>query len=322
MKIVIDARMIHHGGIGTYIRGLLPHFTDCGHEVIPLFPEQFKTPIYSASEQIQFLQKIPRCDLFWSPHFNIPFLPVKAKRRAVTIHDLFHLDHLEQFSPVKKLYAKLALRKATLKSDLIITVSEFSKMRLLHYFPVAEAKIHVIHSGCDHLSSLDSEPVEELPSSFFLLVGNGKPHKNLQAVLKAMEHFPEMQLVITGKKEKHPRVHSVGRVSDGKLKWLYVHAQALIFPSLYEGWGLPPLEAMSLGCPVIASSAASIPEACGRAPLYFDPSSAQELCVAIEKLSSVREECVQKGYQRAGELTWEEAAKKHLQLFSTVATLP
>lgn len=280
MRAFIDARMIRCGGIGTYIQNLLPYLS---LEVAPL-----KSPIYSLREQLEFPRKIPPCDLFFSPHFNVPLLPIRAKKRIVTIHDVFHLDH--------NMHMARPLLKKAASSTHIITVSEFSKSRILHYFP--KANVTVIHPGADHLLNIEPRPLD-VHKPFYLCVGNEKPHKNLAFVRKIVPNL----------------VIAKGDLPIENLVWLYQNAEALIFPSLYEGWGLPPLEAMSLGCPVLASNATSIPEACGDAALYFAPTSPETLLEAIALLPEKRKILIEKGRRRAASLTWKQTAKLHEGLF-------
>ena len=334
MKIVVDARMQAHGGIGTFLQQVLMHLEKTDHEVQILGPEELSSSIYSLKEQIELPRKIPECDLFWSPHFNIPILPLRARSRVVTIHDLYHLDHLGDFSLEKKLYAKIMLSRAVAKADRLVTVSEFSKERLLHFFPECEGKIEVIYHGCDHL--LAEREVSGLPENFFLFVGNLKPHKNLKLVLDVLMERSNFHLVIAGKmtgfihgmdwqeiEKKYEsikgRLHLLGKISNEQLTWLYLHAKALIFPSQYEGWGLPILEAMRLGCPVLASNAASIPEAAGSAALFFDPMQPKELIQQIDALEEDRGFLILEGKKRSEEFLWEKTAGSYLKLFEALA---
>lgn len=281
--------MQNFGGIGTYIRNLLPHLQT---ENIVM-----QSSIYSLKEQFEYPLRIPPCDLFWSPHFNVPLASTRAKKLIVTIHDVFHLDHDLPF--LKKSWAKTLLKKAVKEAVHIITVSEFSKSRILHHFPMALEKITVISPGADHLLSVRPKPMSNL-SSFYLAVGSKKPHKNLSLI---RNKIPNLVIV------------DEGTLPTQNLCWLYKNAKALLFPSLYEGWGLPPLEAMSLGCPVIASHAASIPEGCKDAALYFDPHSFEDLQRALKLLPSKREELIEKGRKRASKLTWWRAAQEHERVF-------
>lgn len=304
MKVVVDARMLGKGGIGTYLENLLPYLEKwCDLRLL-----ESHAPIYSFKEQADFFLKIPRCDLFWSPHFNAPIFPIGAKKRIVTIHDLFHLDCLSNNMTIKRYF-----RRVTKKADQIITVSEFSKSRLLYYFPDLEDKLTVIHSGAEHLTKVAPKEVENLPKSFYLFVGNPKPHKNLQLLIDA-----NIPLVIVGEgyeRVERNNLHYLGRVAKSELCWLYQNAQALLFPSHYEGWGLPAIEAMSLGCPVLASRAGSIPEVCQDAALYFNPRSKVEF---MATLAMDRKGLIEKGKKRAERLTWEQTAKSHFTVFETV----
>lgn len=295
MKISVDVRMFSSGGIGTYLRNLLPH--------LELYHLNMNAPIYSMREQIEYSLRIPPCELFWSPHFNVPIGSIRAKKRVVTIHDLFHLDR--PFPWLKKAYAKFLLQTAIKNSEQIITVSAFSKERILHHFPQAKEKITVIYSGADHLHSIKPKPFST-PSSFFLAIGSKKKHKNL-SLLRGK--IPDLVIV------------DQGNLPLENLCWLYKNAKALIFPSLYEGWGFPPLEAMSLGCPVIASNAASIPEACGDAALYFDPYCFDDLQRALNNLEKQREDLIEKGLQRASQFTWWRAAHEHEKVFARILSL-
>lgn len=325
---------MYSGGIGTYLRHILFHLKDTEHNIQLLLPEHIRASIYSLREQVELPLKIPPCDIFWSPHFTVPVFPIKAKKRIVTIHDLYHLDHLNQFSLPKRTYVKQMLTRAVRSADQLITVSHFSKDRLIHFFPAAKEKVAVVHPGSDHLLPLVEEEVAGVPHEFFLFVGNVKPHKNLSLILQAMEKKPAMHLVVVGKtegfihgvdrqglkkqlQEVKGRVHFLGQVRDRQLVWLYKRAKALIFPSLYEGFGLPPVEAMRFGCPVIASHAASIPEVCKGAALYFDPRNAEDLCQKFDELETVKDKLVEEGYARAKDFQWKDAALSHLTLFDS-----
>lgn len=341
LKIVIDIRMFLHSGIGTYLQNILPYLQKSKHDIFLLGKEgdiKINAPIYSLREQFVIPLKVPACDIFWTPHFNVPILPTKAKANVVTINDVFHLAHIDQFSFFKRLYAKKVLAKAISKASRVICISEFTKSELLKFFPEFKKKFHVIYLGGGQHFLQNSTEIPAISFPFFLFVGNCKPHKNLQLLLEAFTKFlpkdtSSMHLVIAGKKEgfihgmKFPKflpdvekkIHFLGKVSQGELHWLYQRASALIFPSLYEGWGFPPLEAMQFQCPVIASHAASIPEACGNAALYFNPHDAEDLCQKMLSISFLKKHLIQEGEKRIKELSWEVSAKKHLKIFEEVS---
>lgn len=288
MQVVMDTRMRGKGGIGTYITQL--------SERLNLESLHFRAPIYSIREQLGYPFQVPACDIFFSPHMNVPLLPTRAKMRITTVHDVYHLDQGQHYPLRKRLAVKQLYKRAILGSDLVITVSAFSKERILHYFP--KARVEMIHLGADHLLGIEPKEVHGVPKQYYLFVGTGKLHKNRRLL------------------EGLPVVDVMGQYNEAELVWLYKHAKALIFPSLYEGFGLPPLEAMSLGCPVVASDAASIPEVCGDAALYFDPHERKDLERVLEILDGQSSHLVEQGLKRASAFDWNQCVKRHDTLFA------
>ncbi|WP_219921476.1 glycosyltransferase family 1 protein [Rufibacter sp. XAAS-G3-1] len=364
-SLVIDARMVHASGIGVYLRQLIPflaeHFTisllgkeeelqeaamGSSGKIIPV-----NAPIYSLQEQVALFTEIPVCDIFWSPHYNIPLLPVKALKRVVTIHDTYHRAYQHTLPLAQKAYAAVLLNAAVLRSDKVVTVSAFSKKEIKTYTKCPEQKLHVIHNGVnpalfsayfpENAPETLRSHLPELPKKFILYVGNVKPHKNLITLLKAYAQLPlalkaQYGIVIVGKQEgfitpdqevfqflqQEPslqnRVHFTGLVPDELLPFLYKCASLFVFPSFYEGFGLPPLEAMACGCPVLVSSAASIPEVCGDAALYFNPLDVNELAQQMEKVlndETLRQALIKKGVRRSSLFSWQESGNRHLALF-------
>lgn len=338
IDLCIDARMAFSSGIGTCIRQLVPYFNQSPFRVILLVDrigqewckdiEQipFSAPIYSIQEQISFPSKIPHCDLFWSPHYNVPLLPIHAKKRIVTIHDACHLA-LKHFSFSEKAYARFLMSRA-LHSNLIITVSEFSKAEIIRFLGSPKNPFEIIHNGVDHkrFQRIESQLIRHkynLPKQFLLFVGNVKPHKNLEGLLTAFSKLsPDWNLVVVGKNKNSPpkidRVLYLDQVSDEDLPGLYSSAEIFILPSFYEGFGFPPLEAMSCGCPTIVSNSASLPEVCGDASLFINPHRPEEIRDRIMQLASdpeLKDHIVQKGYQRVHRFHWADAAEKYRDLF-------
>lgn len=310
IDLCIDARMAFSSGIGTYIREIVPLLKD--HFRLILLVDKvdrewcngfeqivFDAPIYSIAEQLKFPFKIPKCDLFWSPHYNVPLLPIRAKKRVATIHDACHLAF---GSGAQKLYARLVMGRA-LRSEKAITVSQFSKREIEGQFGFGD--LTVIPIGVNKERFYPREGSEEvrqkyqLPEKFVLFVGSKKAHKNLARVMRVEN------LVAVG-----PGIREV----DGEdLPVLYSMAEVFVFPSLYEGFGLPPLEAMSCGCPTAVSKMASIPEVCGDASVYFDPMNEEDILIAVEKAK--KRELVQKGLERVKRFDWKKTAEKHIRLF-------
>lgn len=358
-KLCIDARMLHASGIGTYLQNLLPYFDKhyrllllgektslsglplSNAEIIPL-----SAPIYSISEQYQVPLKVPSCDLFWSPHYNSPILPVKAKKRIVTIHDVFHLKFFHTLSLSQKIYAKIFLKSAAHNSNTIITVSHFSKKELIRYLRIREEKIHVIHNGVSSLYHVINEPgalrqKHLLPKKYILFVGNVKPHKNISHLVKAFENlkkdpaFREYKLVIVGKRKGlitavqnlelliknsklEPEVIFLEDVPSKDLPVIYNMAQLLVFPSFYEGFGLPPLEAMSCGCPTVVSDIECLREIYENKSMYVSPEDPESIKNGIYRAltdESLRKSLIEGGKEHAKKFNWESSANKHLHIF-------
>lgn len=349
-KITIDCRMFNASGIGTYLQNLTPLIKmACQSSRIYLLGRineirqidwaqdenieliDCKSPIYSIAEQYELFRKIPRnTTLFWSPHYNIPLL-YKGKL-IVTIHDVFHLAMPRFVKGLhKRLYANGMFRAIYCKADAIICASNFTANELIRLQGIGRQQIHVIYHGVANSWFHIKKNKNPHSKPFLLYVGNIKPHKNLVKLVQAIElilyKFPH-DLVIVGKKDGfitkdssvfdrastiRDRVHFTGYVKDEILRQYFVHADALVFPSLYEGFGLPPLEAMACGCPVIVSNAASLPEVCGDAALYCDPYNPEDIANKIQMLLSdakLRESLRQKGLERAKQFTWEKCARE------------
>lgn len=365
IKICIDCRFINASGIGIYLQNLIPYLLEI-YEILLIGSNKELTRlkwtkdckiihldnhIYSMKEQFELPLKVPDSDLFWSPHYNIPLLPIRAKKRLVTIHDVFHLAFLDQLSFKQKVYAKLMINLAVRLSDKIVTVSNFSKSEIIKFTNISENKIEVIYNGINKNSFKiihDNSLVEgvrtkyDLPKRFILYVGNVKPHKNLIRLLKAFKinliqnGIKDYNLVIVGKKEGFitgdkglfkmledntnlkRKVLFTGYVENEDLPVIYNLASLFVFPSFYEGFGLPPLEAMACGCPVVVSNAASLPEVCGDAAYYIDPhdveSIAKGMCEVLTDDDLMRI-LIRKGLERVNIFSWERSAREHLRVF-------
>ena len=361
--LVVDARMIHASGIGTDLQNWLPYLK--GYFKITLLgnPDElsqfswarelhiirFTKPIYSIGEQLMLPLVVPPCDYFFTPHFNVPVFSIRARKRLVLIHDVFHLAS-SAVGRIHKLYARFLLQSAIDRSDKVITISEFSRSEINKHLHVNGKQIHKIGLGVDHdLFNTTRDPnlmglIADrygLPQDFLLFVGNVKPHKNLKTLVLALYELKEaayqdLKLVVVGKKEgfitgdnsiidliKHlqlqDRVIFTGYVETEHLPILYQLARLFVFPSLYEGYGLPPLEAMASGCPTIVSYAASMPEVCLDATLYFDGNKSSEIAELIRKVLSdepVRQELIAKGLALTAQHTWQKSAEQLCSIFT------
>ncbi|SMC76624.1 alpha-1,3-rhamnosyl/mannosyltransferase [Desulfocicer vacuolatum DSM 3385] len=225
----------------------------------------------------------------------------------------------------------------------ILTISEFIRQEIIEELNVPASQVSAIHLAPDPLFSKCS-PEEtariqskyDLPSTYLLFVSSLEPRKNIDLLIDAMEKADtDIPLVLVGWQgwgEKHwldklnkinmkNRVYLIGHVPDNDLKVIYNSAQSLVYPSLYEGFGLPILEAMACGCPVICSNTASMPEVAGNAAIFIDPSSSDDLAQAIETMTyntKLRKSLVTRGTTRAKEFNWEKTATKTLDVFKMV----
>ncbi len=363
MHIVIDCRFVRHSGIGRYVREIVPRLLrHMSREKFTLlvsrgewdevFVQQCKAAhaffchveagMYSLREQWEIPLRIPRCDVFWAPHYNAPLLPLRARRKIVTIHDMAHLALQDGMSLPKRLYARLFFWNAAHRYDRVFTDSEFSCREILHYEDIAREKVDVHYIAADTDSYRpcgDEERKREvrrlyaLPEDYFLFVGNVKPNKNLRRMLEAYAIFRRegghASLAIVGKKEglmtgeagmeEHVRSLGIGDhvlftgfVADEHLPVIYSAARAFVFPSLYEGFGLPPLEAMACGCPTIVSRAASLPEVCGDAALYVDPHDSRDIAGRLREITDcpqTAQKLVERGFHQVRRFSWEDTVR-------------
>ncbi|RKE37018.1 glycosyltransferase involved in cell wall biosynthesis [Paraburkholderia sp. BL23I1N1] len=264
--------------------------------------------------------------------------PLFKRGQVVMVHDMAIYDVPQGFSRKFRLWYRVCFAMLRRTEPMILTVSAHSKMRICHHLKVDESRVTVITPGADHLDRVISNPavmrrLNLVKDAYCVVVGSLDPRKNLQRVLDATDrlgHLKDVKFVIVGgrnqcifnSEEMELRTHSnqivwAGFVSDGELKSLYENAACLVFPSLYEGFGLPPLEAMYCGCPVIASSRTSIPEACGDAAMYCDATSADDIAAKISRMmadAELRQRYRTIGVAHAREFRWEYSASKVLQV--------
>jgi glycosyltransferase involved in cell wall biosynthesis len=228
--------------------------------------------------------------------------PLLKLGQVCTFHDTAVFDVPEAYSALFVRWYRLLFSVQGRMSRRLLTVSKFSRERLCHHIKLEPRKIGVVHGAADHMRHLGEDPtvLERLGvrrGAYFLAVGSASPTKNFARLIEAFTglHEPEARLIVVGGSNaavfadtidaaRHdPRIIRAGRLSDEALKALFANARAYVFPSTYEGFGLPPIEAMLCGCPVIASSAASIPEICGAGASYFDPLSPESIRGCLQR---------------------------------------
>lgn len=248
---------------------------------------------------------------------DLAFFPLQAAFRVktikipslVTIHDVQHLDLPDLFSFAEKIYRKYTYDLQASKFTHIVTDSEFSRNRIMENLQLAAGKISTILIGTRNIG-VDPSVLRE---NFLIYPARGWPHKNHENLFEAMRQAvgsgSKLKLYLTGEPPKIPSdlndsVIDLGRVKQSDLDHLYRTARALIFPSLYEGFGLPPIEAMSAGCPVFVSNSGSLPEVCGDAAYYFDPYDIDAIYSAILTAESSSVCLTDKGLLRSSQLSW------------------
>jgi glycosyltransferase involved in cell wall biosynthesis len=241
---------------------------------------------------------------------------------ATTVLDLQHEALPQFFSRAELSYRRVMYRQSVHRSALVITISKHAARALVEHLEVPEERIRPIHLGIDHESL---RPGDEERGNFLLYPARPWPHKNHRKLFDAFqvlrERHPDLELVLTSYEGPVPDgVRSLGHVSRGELVRLYQTAAALVFPSLYEGFGQPPLEAMACGCPVACSSAASLPEVCGEAAHFFDPTSVEEIIDATEDVLANGDVWRPRGLERARTFTWDETARRHDEVYAELRT--
>ena len=250
-------------------------------------------------------------------------LPKTRVPTVVTLHDIQHRDLPEFFGPAKRSFRRIAYDGAARSASAVIVTSEFVRERALDLLELDATRVHVIPHAIDHQlfrpGADDREP-------FLLYPARPWPHKNHTRLFEAFallrEHRPQLRLVLTGggldRLDPLPEgVERWGVVSPERLASLYRRAACLVFPSLYEGFGLPPLEAMASGCPVAASDLGAIREVCGDAAVLFDPYDPDAIAAAVLEADGRSDELRPLGLARAGEFTWDATARKHEAVYAT-----
>ena len=300
--------------------------------------EQFTVPLDLRRERI---------DLFHAPHYVLP--PLTPCKSVVTIHDCIHL-RFPQYLPnrLAYVYARSSLWMATHRAARVLTVSETSKRDILRYFNVPEKKIDVIYNAIDE--RLGEEPTAaevdrvreryQLNDPFILYAGNIKPHKNLERLIEAFHRMrrgplEHIKLLIIGDEiskyatlrrtvhrlKLHKHVRFFGFVPDKTLASLYRLASVFVFPSLYEGFGLPPLEAMAAGTPVITSNVSSLPEVVGDAAILIDPYDLDAIADAMRRVltdDALRQDLRARGLVRVKEFSWDRSISRVREIYGEV----
>ena len=298
--------------------------------------------------QLPGLIKNEKMQLFFSPTHYIPWFT--ALPRLAAFMDLSYLRYPEMFRPKDLLQLKYMGLFAMKRARKIFTISEFSKKEIVRYYKYPEADIVVTYPGISsnlkspfgsaqgrQISNPNTKMKELVKNKFILFVGTIQPRKNIIRLIAAFEMLnKEIQLILVGKKgwlygpildrikssPKKNMIKFMDYVSAAELTRLYEQTTCLVLPSLYEGFGLPVLEAMNYGCPVVVSNSSSLPEVAGDAGIYVDPLNSDDIArgmtEALQLNPNERRNLVNKGKAQAKKFSWEKCAQKTIETFNAL----
>lgn len=337
MKLIFDYRVLTHKtytGVENYAKNIFEQLKNkCDINIA----KSKTTNKYLSHVWTHFILPFKSGDVLFCPANITPIFVPKSKKLVVTIHDVAFLIYPKSFSIFFRIYYKLIMPIVVKRADKIITVSEYSKKEIEKYYPIAKEKIKVIYLGYDKaFKKLDTTKKKKQ----LLYVGSINSRKNFVGVLKAFKFLnkQEYRLLVVGnfstnflidendkeileKAKQNQNIEFRSDVSNNELVEIYNESKLFIFPSFYEGFGLPVLEAMACGTPVVCSNSSSIPEVGGDAVVYCNPLDIEDIKEKMEMIlcdEMLQKEGIQKGLQRAKEFSWEKSADEHIKIFEEV----
>lgn len=320
--LYFDARWIGQHGIGRFAqetRLRLPGTTKdiAGHDPVSL------EGLIEMEVKMLLMRYASKCRILFSPGYAPPIF--WRGPFIFTIHDLIHLDIPEEGSRFKNIYYRYVVRPATLRASKVLTVSEYSRQRILKWSGMKPEKVIVVGNGVDpHFSPKGPKHMPGYPYIFY--VRNTKPHKNVPALLEAFAklNIPNLRLLLSGSPDDDTRhlalrlgiydhVVFTGRIPEEELPAYYRGAAVVTMPSLYEGFGLPALEGMACGVPVVVSNTTSLPEVVGDAGILVNPHDTESIADGLNRAltdESLRTELRRRGLERAKLFNWDRVADK------------
>jgi glycosyltransferase involved in cell wall biosynthesis len=328
-EIYFDSRWLGAHGIGRFAEEVLKRIDAPRQLTATLKPS---SPLDVLFLSYKVLTK--KYSVWYSPGYNAPLFHLK--HYVFTIHDLNHIDLEVNSSSLKRLYYRFVMRRACRRAARVLTVSEFSRSRIIEWSGVDPSKVVNVGNGVSPDFSMSVTPYSP-GFEYLLCVGNRKGHKNEIRLLKAFACAAidaSIRLLFTGSSTEEllelatklgvsERVVFLGRIEDSMLPKIYRGATALVFPSLYEGFGLPVLEAMACGTPVITSDVTAMPEVAGDAAILVDPNNVDSIADAIGRIMNndeLRAEIIVKGLERVKAFSWDFVASKVQKVLVEVRT--
>lgn len=317
--MLVDARWIGDHGIGRFAREVIGRLDE--YRAVPAW-----IPLLGAIESLMlscFIWRM-RPILYFTPGFNAPLFDLAPT--VLVIHDLIHLNVAEESSRTKRFYYTVVVKRAVRFARKVVTVSEYSKRQIVAWSGVPEDRVTVVGNGVSgHFSP--QGPRHSLGFPYLFYIGNRKPHKNVWRLLEAFalaDIDPEIRLLLSGCENPEwmreicalglkDRVVFTGHIPDNDLPMYYRGAVALVFPTLYEGFGLPVIEAMSCGTPVLTSNVTSLPEVAGNAAYYCEPYDVGSIATGIARIVNdkvLRTRLREAGLSRAQLYSWDAVATK------------
>nr|WP_164017085.1 glycosyltransferase family 1 protein [Pyxidicoccus trucidator] len=275
-------------------------------------------------------------DAFHATSFSLPLF--WSGRLVATLHDANHLALADQYSPAQALYYRVVVGPRAKRASALITVSDFSRDELAKYLQLSPYRLQVIHNGVDPrfqpATPSEAKAFRErhaLPARYVAAVGNAKRFKNLELLKHFAAELPVPVVLLAGKGAVahelglHENVLDLEELSEEDMPLFYGAAAALLLPSKYEGFGLPALEAMAAGCPVLVADATALPEVVGAAALRLPPDDAamwRETTLRVLRDEVLRSELMELGRERAARFTWDDCARRTLAVYRRVLESP
>ena len=335
MKILIDGRVLAHdhtSGVQRHAQEIIKALQEADSTIVTAIPK-YKNRYYQQIWEHTLLPFYARkYDILYCPSNIAPIYLPKRTKLTMTLHDLAFLDFPKQYSSVFQKYYAFLVPKNIQRAEYILTISNFSKKRIIREYPWVKNKISVIHHGISSHFLPSAQP----KSNYVLYVGAMNRIKNFQVLLEIFlaPEFKNIYLkmilpnastfsddehinTLIGRAKEAGNIDIIDQVDQDELKTYYQNAKLFVFPSFHESFGFPPLEAMACGTPVIVSNTTALPEVCGDTALYVDPYSTEDIAkkiqialrndILLQKLTSM-------GLAHTKKFTWGKAARKYLNI--------